>query len=117
MRPLDAPAAPPPYDERQITPLNQSSDVLVAPPALSGLRGRLASFVWRLVAPTLQKQATLNSLLVDHVNRNVAVHRATQAAVADAIAAVQRHVDDLAILRNRLLLYLQQITPYVDTRD
>ena len=117
MRPLDAPVAPPPYDERQITPLNQSSDVLVAPAALGGLKGRLASFVWRLVAPTLQKQAALNSLLVDHVNRNVAVHRATQAAVADTIAAVQRHVDDLAVFRNRLLLYLQQITPYVDTRD
>lgn len=117
VRPLDLPAPPTPYDEQQITPLNQAVDVVVAPPAMAGVKGRLASFVWRLVAPTLQKQATLNSLLVDHLNRNVAVHRGAREALSAAFAALQRQADDLTRFRARLLLYLQQVTPFVDTKD
>ena len=41
-----------------------------------GLKGQLAGFIWRVVAPYLQRQLTFNSLLVDHVNRNVAAARA-----------------------------------------
>ena len=117
VRPVEFPAAPAQYDEQQVTPLNRAVDVLVTPPPMSGLKGRLAAFVWRMVAPTLQKQATFNSLLVDHVNRNVAGHRATRAALSAAFAAMQQHVEDLLHFRMRLLLYLQQITPYVDTKD
>jgi SAM-dependent methyltransferase len=111
------PHPPPVYDEHQVTPLNQSCDVLVTPPPAAGLKGRLAAFVWRIVAPTLQKQAAFNSVVVDHVNRNVAVHRATHDVFAGLAAAVHGHVEDLLAFRARLMLYLQQITPFVDTKD
>ncbi len=111
------PAPPPHYDEHQITPLNQACDVLVTPPALGGLKGRLAAFVWRLVAPTLQKQAGFNSIVVDHLNRNVLAHRAAHDVASGTAAAVHAHLDDLLAFRARLMLYLQQITPFVDTKD
>jgi SAM-dependent methyltransferase len=117
VRPLSQRPPPPAFDEHQITPLNQSCDVLVTPPPAGGLKGRLAAFVWRIVAPTLQKQATFNSVLVDHVNRNVAVHRATRDALAALAAGLQAHVEDLLTFRARLMLYLQQITAFVDTKD
>jgi O-antigen chain-terminating methyltransferase len=117
VRPPTLPHPPPVYDEHQVTPLNQTCDVLVAPAAAGGLKGRLAAFVWRIVAPTLQKQAAFNSVVVDHVNRNVAVHRATHDVFAGLSAAVQGHVEDLLAFRARLMLYLQQITPFVDTKD
>ncbi len=117
MRPIELPAAPAHYDEQQVTPLNQAVDVLVTPAPMPGLKGRLAAFVWRLVAPTLQKQATFNSLVVDHINRNVAGHRATRDTLGGAIAAMAGHIEDLRHFHLRLLLYLQQITPYVDTKD
>jgi SAM-dependent methyltransferase len=117
LHPVETPHPPAPYDEQQVTPLNQAVDVLVTPAALPGLKGRLSAFVWRLIAPTLQKQATLNSMLVDHVNRNVAVHRSTRDAVAGTIDALQRHLADLQQFRARLMLYLQHITPYADTKD
>jgi SAM-dependent methyltransferase len=110
------PAPPPPYDEHQITPLNQACDVLVPPPPIGGVKGRLAAFVWRLIAPTLQKQATFNSLVVDHINRNVLPHRAAHGFAAAASDAVHTHMDDVVTFRGRLMLYLQQITPFVDTK-
>jgi SAM-dependent methyltransferase len=117
MRPPALPQPPPHYDERQITPLNESFDVLVTPPASGGLKGRLAAFVWRLIAPTLQKQVRFNATLVEHINHNVAAERGTREAIAGVIASVQGHVEDLLAFRSRLMLYLQHVTPYVDTKD
>jgi SAM-dependent methyltransferase len=111
------PEPPPHYDERQIPPLNHSYDVLVTPPPMPGLKGRLAGFVWRLVAPTLQKQATFNAILVEHVNRNVLTHRGGHDFARGAVEAVHTHMDDLLAFRAQLMLYLQQITPFVDTKD
>jgi SAM-dependent methyltransferase len=115
--PPGIPDVPLPLDEHQITPLNQSWDLQLSPPPLSGLRGRLAGLVWRIVAPALQRQLAFNSQLVDHLNRNVAsahaAHRATQAA----LAAVRQHFVALGEFHMRLLAYAQQITLYVDTKD
>ena len=116
MRLPDLPHAPPAYDESQIGPLNQSWDVGTAP-AGGGLRGRLAGLVWRVVAPSLQKQTTFNSRLVDHVNRNAAAHREAQRAIETTIALVRDQLSALIGFQSRLIVYAQQITGYVDTKD
>src|SRR5262245_35752586 len=113
----DLPASPRPYDEQQITPLNESWETLVAPPPAGGLKGRLAGFVWRLVAPSLQRQVAFNSRLVDHLNRNVAGHRDAQRAIDALVAIVRAQIADLTTFHARLLIFLQQITGYVDTKD
>ena len=117
VRDIALPAPPPIYDESQIAPLNQSASVAPPVPALGGLRGRLARFVWRVVAPALQKQATINSLLVDHLNRNLDGERATRAAIASLRDAMRDHLDQVLAFQSRLVVCLQQITPYVDTKD
>jgi SAM-dependent methyltransferase len=109
------PHPPPPYDEQHITPLNQSWDLGVVAPQGGGLKGRLAAFVWRMVGPALQKQTTFNSLIVQHVNRNVTAHREAQRAIHSTIALLRDQTADLLVFHSRLLVYLQQITPYVDT--
>jgi SAM-dependent methyltransferase len=113
----DFPHPPPPYDEHQITPLNQSWDVVAAPPSRGGIKGRLAAFVWRLVLPTLQKQAGFNSTIVDHLNRNVTAHREAQRAIESIVALLRDEAADLGAFHSRLLIYLQHITAYVDTKD
>lgn len=115
LRVPEFPHPPPAYDEHQITPLNQAWDLGAAPPAGGGLKGRLGAFVWRMVGPALQKQTTFNSLLVDHLNRNVAAHRETQRAIESVIALLRGQVNDLLAFNSRLLVFLQQITLYVDT--
>jgi SAM-dependent methyltransferase len=115
--PPDLPAPPPEYDESQITPLNEAWNILPAPPAGTGLRGRLGGFIWRTVAPYLERQLTFNSRLVDHLNRNAAVHRERGRAAAAVLAALRAHGDAHARLQAHLMSLLQQITPYVDTKD
>ena len=115
LAPRELPHPPPPYDEQQITPLNQSWDLGVAAPQGGGLKGRLAAFVWRMIGPPLQQQTTFNSLIVQHLNRNVTAHREAQRAIESTIALLRDQTADLLVFHSRLLVYLQHITPYVDT--
>jgi SAM-dependent methyltransferase len=103
-----------PLDDHQLPALNQAWNTLPAPPSASGLKRKLTGYIWRTVAPYLERQLTFNSLLVDHLNRNSdAVKRARE----QEAAAVRAHLDAIAAFHARLLAYLQQITAYVDTRD
>lgn len=117
MRLPEFPHPPPPYDETQITPLNAAWDIGATPPAVGGLKGRLAAFIWRIVGPPLQKQATFNSQFVDHLNRNVMAHREAQRAIDSLVGLLRGHLADLLHFQSRLVVYLQQITLYVDTKD
>src|SRR5258708_31659855 len=117
VRAPEFPHPPPPYDEHQITPLNQASDVITAPPPGGRIKGRLARFVWSVVLPTLQRQAGFNSTMVDHVNRNVTAHREAQRAIESIIGLLRDETAALVAFHSRLLIYLQQITAYVDTND
>ena len=47
----------------------------VAPAPRPGWRGRLTGFIWRTVAPYLQRQTSFNSLIADHLNRHAAAAR------------------------------------------
>ena len=117
--PPELPPPPPPFDDFQVSPINERWQ-LVAPegPDLgTGWRGRLNRLVWRLVGPLLERQQSFNAALVDHVNRNVAPAREGQKATASLIALVGGHLEALETFESRLIQYLQQITPYVDTKD
>ncbi len=129
----DLPHPPPSLDEHQITPLNQSWQILNAngngsdtgganqpqPPtaAAGGWKGRLAGFIWRTVFPYFERQQTFNARLVDHLNRNVAVERATREAIAATITTLGDQLNALARFQSHLIVFLQQITPFVDTKD
>jgi hypothetical protein len=115
----DLPHPPPGYDESQVTLLNERWQILDNAPIdqLSGWRRRAAAFLWPLIRPLFERQQSFNATLVDHVNRNVAVHRATRDAIDSTIATLGGQLEALATLHNKLILYLQSITLYVDTKD
>ena len=114
----EMPHPPPSYDEHQITPLNEHWDLLQARPASqSGWRGRVRSLIWRVVAPLFERQQTFNSAIVDHINRNVAMHQEFTNALTGTIGLVRDELEQLVHFENRLIQYAQQITPYVDTKD
>jgi SAM-dependent methyltransferase len=104
-------------DDSQLGAINEHWDLHLAPPAASGWRGRLAGFVWRTVAPFLQRQLTFNSRIVDHLNRNAAAAREAHGAAAAASAGVRDELARLAAFHATMMVYLQQVTAYVDTRD
>jgi SAM-dependent methyltransferase len=105
-------------DDSQLAALTGAWDIAAAAPAPQpGWRGRLAGFIWRTVGPYLQRQASFNAHVVDHLNRNaVAARTAHQRAEATA-ARLREESARLAEFHGRMLVYLQQVTAYVDTRD
>lgn len=114
----ELPHPPPAPDEHQVTPLNEHWD-LFGPPAgaVSRVRRRLGGFLFRLLAPWLERQRTFNSLLVDHINRNVGVGRQTREAIASTLAFVREQIEALVAFESRLVVWAQHVTPYVDTKD
>lgn len=115
--PSPLPAIPPGQDDHQITPLNQSWNILPATPEFAGPAGTVKGFIWRVVSPFFQRQLTFNSQLVDHLNRNLAAQRASQQAMEETFAALNTAAAVLAEFQSRLLVFLQQITAFVDTKD
>ncbi len=115
----ELPHPPLAYDESQLPALNQRWDILAENPAdrLHGWRRRLATLVWGLVGPILQKQQSFNASLVEHLNRNVEVHRATRVAIEATLGALRGEMEKLEAFHARLILYLQTITLFVDTKD
>lgn len=114
--PADFPHPPPPPDEHQITPLNTLWKLDV-PPAEGGVKAAFVDAIRRAVAPIVEQQQAFNSALVDHVNRNLAVERQAREAAASTLAVLRAHIEALARFQSLLVMFLQQITPYVDTRD
>jgi hypothetical protein len=109
----EPPAGP---DEHQITPLNTLWQIDVPPPG-GRFRGRFATTVRRIVAPLFEQQRAFNSAIVDHVNRNAPAARETHASLTATIALQHDTIADLARFQSLLIVFLQQITAYVDTRD
>jgi len=70
---VDGPPAIPPPDRHQIERLNSLYRIIDETPAGGGLKARLASGVRRLLGRVLSRQQEFNAVVVDHLNRNMAV--------------------------------------------
>jgi hypothetical protein len=114
--PSEFPQPPPGPDEHQITPLNTLWTIAV-PPSGGGWRGRMVSAVRRAVAPLFEQQQAFNSAVVDHINRNVQGTRETRASIDSTLTVLRGTIGELVRFQSLLVVFLQQITPYVDTRD
>ena len=87
------------------------------PPAGAGWRGRFAASVQRIVAPLFERQQAFNSAVVDHINRNAPGQRHTREAIEGTVAVLRDQLAEIVRFQSLLVMFLQQITPYVDTRD
>ena len=105
------PPAPPPLDGSQLGRVNDNWRILPSdqPPRGAGMRGRLAGFVWRLIAPALQQQQSFNAALVDHLNRNTQGQAEGQQALAVLVLRLREAFDGLVRFESLLLQFLQQI--------
>jgi 2-polyprenyl-3-methyl-5-hydroxy-6-metoxy-1,4-benzoquinol methylase len=87
-----------------------------ASPDGSGLRGRLTRFIWRLVAPVFTRQQELNAVVASHLDQVSAALQRLSAALPDVRAAQRAELEAFVSFNSILVQYLQQITPYIDTR-
>ena len=114
--PADFPQPPPALDESTIATLN-TLGALGTPPEESGWRGRFAAAVRRVVAPSFDRQQAFNAALVDHLNRSVRVARGTRESIGSTLTVLHDTIADLVQFQVLLVVFLQQITPYLDTRN
>jgi len=115
---VDLPAAPALLDDRQRPPIDRDLGQALPPPEGGGfLARRLHGAVWRLVGPALERQQRFNAAVVGHVERSHSAEREVRAAAGALIDATRRHLESLSTFHSRLIQYLQQITPYVDTKQ
>jgi hypothetical protein len=115
--PAAFPHPPPPLDEHQITPLNTLWTIVAPPAGEGGIRGRFTAAVRRVIAPFFEQQQAFNSAVVDHINRNVPIASQTRESIDTMLTVLHDQVEALAAFESLLVIFLQQITPYVDTRD
>jgi len=115
----EAPHPPPAPDETQITPLNERWRILPdAPPVAGGwLQRKIGGLAWRVAAPFFERQQAFNAALVDHVNRSVPVDRATREAIDASLRYTRDALGEIRTFQSTLILYFQQLTAYVDTKD
>jgi hypothetical protein len=113
--PKEFPRASSAPDPHQLAPLNTLWKI-DAPPE-RGLRRTFAAAVRRVVAPLFEQQQAFNSAVVDHINRNTPVAEQTHQAVDTMLAVLRTQIEELVRFESLLVMFLQQITPYVDTRD
>ena len=73
--------------------------------------------IWRVAGPAFERQQAFNAALVDHLNRNVAAHRANRQSIEATIGAMRGELEKLETFHTTLVLYLQTITRFVDTKD
>lgn len=105
-------------DDSQLAALNQAWAIIPAAPSNGGgVKGRLTGFIWRVVAPYFERQLTFNSRLIDHLNRQAAAARAAHQSAEQEVSRLREQTAALAEFHARLMVYLQQVTAYVDTRD
>ena len=111
------PHPPPGYDELQIGALGEQADLEAVRPHVTGWRARLQSLVWSLVGPLFERQQAFNSGLVEHLNRNIPVHRGVTASITSIVAVLAEELARTIAFQTKLVQFAQQITPYVDTKD
>ena len=113
----ELPVAPVPPDESLLTRLKELSGLHLTGDRDFGIgwRGRVKRFIWRFMGPMLQPQDEFNTTLVDHINRNIEPTRQAAHALDRVLTAIRESFSAQALFQHKLMLYAQQITPYLNT--
>jgi 2-polyprenyl-3-methyl-5-hydroxy-6-metoxy-1,4-benzoquinol methylase/prefoldin subunit 5 len=103
------PAAIPPPDRSQLERLNSLYRIIDKAPAGGGLRARLASGARRLFGRVLSRQQEFNAVIVDHINRNMAVGFEAHQASINTIEWVESNIDGYEDARDEIQRHLEAL--------
>ena len=114
----EIPHPPPTVDPAEIDALQRLADGAPDPPgAGGGWRGWASRFVWSILEPPLARQTQVNQALVSHLTRVLTGHQQTIDAIASSLTLLGDELEAWRTFQSRLVVWAQQVTPYVDTKD
>ena len=114
----EIPHPPPAIDTSKIDTLLQLSHDKAEPPEpVSGWRGWVKRFIWSILESPLEHQRLVNRALIDHLTRNLKSHQETTKSVTSSLTLLRDELEALRSFQSKLVMWAQQVTPYVDTKD
>jgi SAM-dependent methyltransferase/prefoldin subunit 5 len=103
------PSAIPPPDRSQLERLNSLYRIIDQAPAAGGLRARLASGARRLLGRVLARQQEFNAVVVEHINRNIALGFEAHQASVNTIEWVESNIDGYKDARDEIQRHLEAL--------
>ncbi len=112
------PPPPPGPDADALADLARLADTAPEPPdAPGGLAGWITRLAWSAAQPALEQQRTINQTLHAHLSEMATRQQATAATLDATLRLLRDELEALRGFQTRLVVWAQQITPYVDTKD
>ena len=103
------PAAIPPPDRSQLERLNTLYRIIERAPAGAGFKARLAAGARRLFGRVLSRQQEFNAVVVDHINRNMALGFQAHQASVNTIEWVESSIDGYRDARDEIQRHLEAL--------
>jgi len=103
------PAAIPPPDRSQLERLNTLYRIIEPDPTGASFKARLAAGARRLLGRVLARQQEFNSVVVDHINRNMTLGLEAHRASVNTIEWVESSIDGYKDARDEIQRHLEAL--------
>jgi SAM-dependent methyltransferase len=114
----EVPRAPEPTDATRLdAALRLLAEPAGPPDAGGGLRGWAHRLIWAIVAPSLAKQDAISRALADQLASTARAQRQVTQSLDTTLTLLRDELEALHTFQSTLVVWAQQITPYVDTKD
>ena len=114
----EVPRAPEPTDAARLdAALRLLAEPAGPPDAGGGLRGWAHRLIWAIVAPSLAKQDAISRALADQLSSTARAQRQVTQSLDTTLTLLRDELEALHTFQSTLVVWAQQITPYVDTKD
>ena len=93
------------------------SDVPAPPAAGGGMSGWARRLVWSIIGPVVTRQDNINRTLINQLTAAAEAERQAAQSLSATVTLLRDECDALRTFQSALVVWAQQITPYVDTKD
>ncbi len=114
----EVPQAPEPTDTARLdAALRLLAEPAGPPDAGGGVRGWAQRLIWAVVAPWLAKHDAIGRALADQLASTAGAQRQVTRSLDTTLTLLRDELEALRTFQSTLVVWAQQITPYVDTKD
>ena len=114
----EAPSAPAALSTTQLdAAAGLLSDVPAQPADSGGITGWARRLVWSILGPIVARQDNINRTLINQLTAAAETERQAAQSLSATVTLLRDECDALRTFQSALVVWAQQITPYVDTKD